>query len=78
MGFGIELFEYPDRTLVQIFSKRVENFGRCYFRFFPRSNEINLNLGEIKFINEINELKELLKLIDIVNKELISKGQDLN
>lgn len=66
-GFGIELFEYPNRTIVQIYSKRVEDFGRTNIRLFPEYNEVNMNPGELNSFEEIKELQSLVELIDYIS-----------
>lgn len=70
-GFGVELWEYTDKTIIGIFDKTFEDLGGVYIRFFKDGhNEIETRLSEAKSIAELQEMIKLLKFIDGVTETI--------
>ena len=70
-GFGVELWEYNDKTCLEILDKTFEDLGGVYIRFFKDGhNEIETRLGDVKSIAELQEMIKLLKFIDGVTETI--------
>ena len=70
-GFGIELWEYNDKTCMEVLSK--DDLGGFYVRLFKDHSEIETRFGEAK--TKV-ELDNLIKLIDVM-QIIMNKLEDL-
>lgn len=68
-GLGVELWEYIDKTCIQIVSKDTEMNG-FYVRLFKDDNEIETRFGDAKTKKDIDELIKLVDVMQIIINQL--------
>lgn len=70
-GFGIELWEYNDKTCMEVISQYNEgDLGGFYVRLFKDHSEIETKFGEAKTKEELDNLIKLIDVMQIIMNKL--------